>query len=213
MGGIGSGRRPGYSGKRATEDSTPLDIRRMARSGALTPGRTSSWEWTVNDLVHSSIRIRAETGMVTLSYTYRPREAAPEVINQFVDVETTPCTLGGSRPWFSCPTCRRRVAVIYGAGRLFACRRCQGLAYASQNESGDDRATRRAGRIRKLLGWPAGILNGPGGKPVGMHWRTYQRLIAEHDAMVSVAFAGMAKRLDSIHSSLDDTRARLDRRR
>ena len=91
MGGIGSGRRPGYSGKRATEDSTPLDIRRMARSGVLTPGRTSSWEWTVNDRVQSSIRIRAETGMVTLSYTYRPREAAPEVINQLVDVETTPC--------------------------------------------------------------------------------------------------------------------------
>jgi hypothetical protein len=32
------------------------------------------------------------------------------------------------------------------------------------------------------MGWEAGILNG-GGKPKGMHWKTYQRLKSRHDAL------------------------------
>ena len=67
MGGIGSGRRPSYSGKDTTEDSTPLDIRRLQRAGALTPGRFVSWQWTLNDRVYASIRIIADIGSVTLS--------------------------------------------------------------------------------------------------------------------------------------------------
>jgi hypothetical protein len=37
-------------------------------------------------------------------------------------------------------------------------------------------ASTRADKLRKRLGWEAGILNGDGGKPKGMHWKTYQRL-------------------------------------
>ena len=46
----------------------------------------------------------------------------------------TPCTLGGRRPWFRCEVCSnrgccsRRVAVLYSAGELFACRQCHQLA-------------------------------------------------------------------------------------
>jgi NAD(P)-dependent dehydrogenase (short-subunit alcohol dehydrogenase family) len=42
--------------------------------------------------------------------------------------------------------CGRRVAVLYGAGELFACRCCYGLAYASQQE-----ALHRLERARKIL--------------------------------------------------------------
>lgn len=195
MGGRGSGRRPSYAGKSTTEDSTPLDIRRLARAGALSPGRVVSWQWTVNDRVCSTIQITAAGTHVRLSYTHSRRGMPSEVINQTVGLRATPCTLGGERQWFVCPSCGRRVAVIYGAGRTFACRRCKGLAYTSQNEAADDRAARRADRIRKKLGWKAGILNGPGFRPKGMHWRTYERLLAEHDAFVSVSLAGMARRL------------------
>lgn len=202
MGGIGSGRRPGYCGKDATEDSMPLDIRRLHRAGAMSPGRSASWQWMVNDRVIASIRVHAYAGSVTLAYKYLPHGRPAEVITQTVWLETTPCALGGSRSWFTCTTCGKRVAVIYGAGRLFACRRCKRLAYTSQGEAADDRAARRADRIRKRLGWQIGILNDPGLKPKGMHLRTFDRLLARHDALVSESLAGMAKKLGLWRSRL-----------
>lgn len=202
MGGPGSGRRPTYSGKGTAEGSMPLDIRRLAKAGALQAGTSSGWQWSTGGRVHSSIRIWAEVGGVTLSYTYRPHSATPEVVSQPIRIVTTPGTLGGQRPWFACPACGKRVAVIYGAGRHFACRKCKGLAYESQTEREDDRAARKADRIRKRLGWPAGILNPSGGKPKGMHWRTFSRLSAEHDDLVLQAMEGMARQLGLLRRSL-----------
>jgi len=203
MGGIGSGRRPGYSGRNTTEDSLPLDIRRLQRAGVLNPGRFVSWQWTVNDKVHSSIRIIADTNSLTLSYSYALRGNPAEAVNQTVWLESTPCALGGHRQWFTCPSCKSRVAVIYGTGRLFACRRCKGLAYSCQGESADDRAARRADCLRKKLGWEPGILNGPGLRPKGMHLRTYERLLVRHDAFVGVSLASMARKLGSLQGQLE----------
>jgi len=210
VGGRGSGRRPSYAGKDTTEDSLPLDIRRLQRAGALSPGRTCSWRWTVNDHVRASIQIRADVWQVVLTYAYTAHQQPAERIRQTVMLETTPCTLGGRRWWFRCPTCARRVAVIYGAGRLFACRQCKQLAYGSQSENADDRASRRADRLRKQLGWEPGILNGPGGRPKGMHLQIYARLSAEHDALVEVMLHGMAKRLGMLNGRLSEIRRQIN---
>jgi hypothetical protein len=67
----------------------------------------------------------------------------------------------------------RRVAILY-AGGIFACRCCYQLAYASSREDAGGRATRRADRLRARLGWEPGILNGEGGKPKWMRWRTFE---------------------------------------
>lgn len=193
MGGPGSGRRPNYSGKRATDDSQPLDIRRLQRAGVLAPGRFATWQWTVSGSVRASISIRAEIGSISLAYNHTAHGRAAEAINQTIWLETTPCTLGGHRRWFACPACGRRVALIYGAGRLFACRQCKDLAYAGQRESADDRALRRADRIRKQLGWPAGVAHGHGSKPAGMHRATFDRLRLRHDSLVNLWALGTAK--------------------
>lgn len=200
MGGRGSGRRPTFSGKDTTEASMPLDIRRLRRAGVLVPGTACGWAWTCNDSEFASIGIRAEASQVTLTYSYQPAGRQPEVVRQVIAIETTQCTLGGRRHWFLCPLCGGRVAVVYGAGRLFGCRRCKGLAYASQSEPADDRAARRADQVRKRLGWPVGFLNGDGAKPKGMHWRTFWRLKARHDALVMVSVEGMARRLGIVSS-------------
>ncbi|MBX7135022.1 MAG: hypothetical protein K1X67_20335 [Fimbriimonadaceae bacterium] len=76
------------------------------------------------------------------------------------------------------------------------------MAYACQREAPDDRAARRADRIRKRLGWQPGILNGKGDKPKGMRWRTYERLTAEHDAFVGASLAGMARRFNLVNQRL-----------
>lgn len=204
LGGRGSGRRPGYAGKSTTADSLPLDIRRLQRAGLLTPGRVGTWQWSVGNRVRATIGVRAEAGNIALSYNYTAHGRAAEAISQTIWMESTACTLGGHRRWFACPDCSRRVAVIYGAGRLFACRRCKGLAYASQNESASDRALSRADRIRKKLGWPAGVAHGHGPKPAGMHQTTFDRLRTRHDKLVNIWVQGTAKWLGLVSGRLWD---------
>ena len=93
-----------------------------------------------------------------------------------------------------CPAagCGRRVAILYSGG-IFACRRCHRLAYASSREDVFGRSTGRAETLRARLGWDRGILNGEGGKPKWMRWRTFERLTAEHDAFVRESLAAMAQ--------------------
>ncbi len=53
----------------------------------------------------------------------------------------------------------------------------------------------RADRIREKLGWKPSILNGNGWKPKGMHWNTFERLTAQHDAFAQTALAEVTARL------------------
>ena len=83
--------------------------------------------------------------------------------------------------------------MLYG-GKIYACRHCHQLAYRTQRKQPHDRAGSKADKLRDRLGWEAGILNGNGAKPRGMHWSTFDRLESEHDALVNQTFAGiMAK--------------------
>ena len=85
-------------------------------------------------------------------------------------------------------------AILVGKPGIFACRHCRQLAYASSREDAGGRATRRADRLRARLGWEPGILNGEGGKPKWMRWRTFERLATEHDHFVGESLAVMALR-------------------
>ena len=212
MGGIGSGRRWHYGAKRTTEDSTPLDIRRLQRAGVLIQGQFFGWEWTVGGRAVANIQGRVEVDRVVLLYRHRSGDDESwQDVEQPVRFDHTPCTYGGTRRWWICPSCGRRVAVVYGPGRLFACRHCYRLVYASQREAEDDRARRQAEKIRRRLGWPAGIANPEGGKPKGMHWRTFERLSGAHDACAKASLAGVVKWLESmkrrqrgVHDIADD---------
>ncbi len=206
MGGIGSGRRWHYGAKDTINDYRAIDARRWQRDGLLTPGNAFSWEWKHNGDVSASIQVRTETCHVVLKYRHRSNGGGGDWIdkNYPVLLDWTPCNLGGERAWFLCPArgCGRRVAILYG-GAIFACRHCHQLAYPSQRETPDDRAARRAEKIRKRLGWEPGILNGNGWKPKGMHWKTFGQLTTRHDAFVQTSIAGMRARLNLIGESFD----------
>jgi len=204
MGGFGSGRQ---GGKRCTNDMQALDVRSINRAGRLTPGSWFTWQWTRNGQITSSIQLRVGTNGVVLDYRNRSGHnngGEWESMRYAVALDWTPCGFGGKRVWWRCPAvgCGRRVAVLYG-GRVFACRQCNHLAYASQREADDDRATRRADKLRNRLGWLPGILNGDGDKPKGMHWRTYWRLYGQHNVHVNAALAGMAVKLGLLGERLD----------
>jgi len=197
MGGIGSGRR-NQIGKDTTSGYRSLDVRRLHRDGLLAPGRAFGWQWSRDGEVVASISIKTIPDQVVLKYRHRTRGEDWQPMAYGVRLEWTDCHYGGSRPWFLCPAqgCGRRVAKLYhGPAGIFACRHCYRLAYDCQRESDDDRATRRAERIRQRLGWEPGILNFPGRRPKGMHRRTFEHLRTEHDVWVKAALAGMATRL------------------
>lgn len=205
MGGIGSGRQFYWGARTKTTDYRSIDIRRWHRDGLLEPGLAYGWEWKRNGEVVASIRVRTETGRVILSYKHRSSGEEWQDESYPVSLAWTECNYGGKRPWFLCPAqgCGQRVAILYGGG-IFACRHCYDLAYPCQRENKCDRLTRRADKIRDRMGWGPGILNGVEWKPKGMHWRTYERLCAEHEALVDRAIGMVAIKFNLVGDSRHD---------
>ncbi len=115
-----------------------------------------------------------------------------------IEIAWTNCNYGGRRPWFVCPECERRCAILYSPIENFVCRTCAGLYYETPLMNAGDRAAMRAKKLKRRLGWTAGgILGAYGPKPVGMHWRTFERLrlaykAAEFDAVLDIAVAAGA---------------------
>lgn len=206
MGGLGSGRQGRQSGAKQTTDRChSLDIRHWQREGLLQPEQAFVWRCMRGEAV--AISVRAEPDRLILTYQHQQGKDSWVHRQYPVRLNWTPCTLGGRRAWFECPGagCGRRVAILYLAGAgMFSCRHCHQLVYACQREGADDRAARRAGKIRTILRWPPGILSGHGLKPRGMHWRTFWRLLAQQSAFIDQALARMTKRLDMLNRRLGD---------
>lgn len=195
MGGYGSGR--SHGGRPTTSDCRALDIRRLRQRGRLEPGQAFAWQWSSNGTPLGSIGIWTERDRILLKYRHQPSGKEWQEIETPIRLDFTKCNLGGNRCWFRCPiwNCGSRVAVLYmGSKGLFACRRCYRLCYESQRENYGDRATRRADKIRERLGWFPGILSGDGPKPRGMHWRTFNRLVDQHDEFVNVSMCWAVRR-------------------
>ena len=129
-----------------------IDVRRWHREGRLRAGQSFSCAWTGGGEPLGSISVRTECdgtecdGMechaVILFYRARRWGAHKwKPIEQRVPITWTACHLGGQRPWFvrmarsNCGYRGRRAALPYATDELFACRRCCGLAYASQQEA------------------------------------------------------------------------------
>lgn len=191
MGGRGSGNFYRWGGKTKTCDILALDIRKMKALDCLLTGYAGQWNWYSRGERIARIGFSVRQSSIHLDYSVND-----EPMKYAVTLDKTPCNYGGHRTWFLCPArgCGRRVAVLYG-GRVFACRKCHDLAYASQSEAHWDRALRKADKIRDAMGWEAGIANGWGPKPKGMHWETFYSLAEQHDEASHLANVGMLQRL------------------
>jgi hypothetical protein len=169
--------RPGW--KRKAEQSMAFDVRQIARKGLLKPG-AFSWHWSNNYEEHVGsvgVRVAGDTGRVVLSYQWTPYNSEPRQVECSLWIERTPCNYGGVRPWFLCPSCGRRCAVVYfGApsGR-YACRHCVRVAYLSQCDDEMGRLWRKQRKIERQLAGGAGEWN-RWQKPKGMHQQTFDRL-------------------------------------
>ncbi len=198
MGGYGSGR-PSQHGK--TSHYRSLDVNRLAKAGHFKTGHCGGWQWTVDGKEVASISTQAEAGRLVLTYRFSEHGGPWQPITQTVPITHVSCAYGGSRTYFLCPgvvngrRCGRRVGKLYSA-RYFVCRHCLRLTYPVQSEEAQHRLLRRANKRRAALGGEPGTCSFFS-KPKGMHWRTYNRTVAEivsAEDRADIAFLGWARR-------------------
>lgn len=179
--------------KTTVEECLCLDIDRLHRKSLLTPFNflTISWNYTTadhNGRPAGSIGIVVLDNALKLSYALTDKDTGKQQdYNINVPIEWIPCSYGGTRPYFTCPDCYRRVLKLYKppSQELFSCRHCWDLTYRSCQDSGDDQARARARTERacRKLGiknygnyedayYKTYVLD----RPKGMHKKTFERL-------------------------------------
>jgi hypothetical protein len=177
--------RSAFGGRTTCESCPSIDVREWQRKGFLRTGQEFSWSWRRGGDAAGSITVRVEDAAVVMSYrSSRPGSREWKSIQQRVPIRLTACHFGGVRPWFVCPAycngrhCGRRAAILYCAGELFACLRCYGLSYASQQQTALDRGLEQARKIRMRLGGDVDLLGPFPQRPKRMHRPTFERLRA-----------------------------------
>ena len=169
MGGPGSGRWYRWDRRTTLEETQRLDIRWLHRSGYLT-AYPHSVTWHQGKHPTGAISLSLQPEGLVLEYCYRANGADWEPVREVITLYWTPCHYGGSRPWFLCPGCQRRVAILCCRGKWFLCRHCYWLPYTSQYETRLDRLYRKLRKLQDRVGEQYAR------KPKGMHWRTWERL-------------------------------------
>jgi hypothetical protein len=197
MGGKGSGRQCGWSRKPVVEDYRRLDIRRLQRDGFLISGKAFSWGWWNSKSERTAdVIIAVEHDIVRLQYKTRSSSEPLQSVDEPIPIKWTFPHYGG-RPWWECPGCGRRVAILYGA-IYFRCRHCYRLPYGCQEENDHDRLLRRVQKLRRRLGGSLSLFDRFPDKPKGMHQKTYYRLKAKGQAVeyaLNTALCGQLKGL------------------
>jgi hypothetical protein len=130
MGGPGSSRWGTTVTRVLADGLLRLDVRVLAREGALKPGVTSTVTWGSG----ASLTITVPTDdaeCVHLEYEVQTPPNMVIPIRERIRLTRTPCTFGGNRIWFACPGCGDRCAVLYAVKGGFQCRKCHCVAYAS----------------------------------------------------------------------------------
>ena len=180
MGGIGSGNYYRGSSQTTLEEMQRIDIASLNKSGFLN-GHTRSgvWRWHCGDEPSGAVTLTTIDNQLMITGQRRNYGEDWEDFEQKINLLTTPCNYGGKRYWLQCPYCFNRVGVLALGGSLFACRRCYKVPYASQQESRPDRINRAQRKLaaRMFEDEDRGI------KKKGLHWKTFERLLHEHDRL------------------------------
>lgn len=189
----GRGRWYRWDKKSTTDEYLDLDMTNFRKWADLENVCTGSLRWTFRSHESSITYIVQPSQGVRLVYQSKGLD-----YDYLVRVVTTAPNYGGKRYWWLCPSCSRRVRILYG-GSHFLCRKCKNLTYEScqQNRDYTYRIQQRQRAIMKRLGktGTVGLGNPFPDKPPYMHWKTYWKLFAEYrrlERLFSVAFvAGM----------------------
>lgn len=95
------------------------------------------------------------------------------LIEYNIPLEKKPCTYGGYKYYFHCPSCQNRFQILYCIKGIFLCRKCSNLGYFTQRLNEFDRSFEAARKIEQKLINRAGSLKV---KPPWIKNKTYMRL-------------------------------------
>jgi len=161
--------------KLLVEDYRRIDVRRLARDGFLVPGARRRLHWLSGGEVLGTITVTAGSTFVDII-----GEGGAAGVGETVTLTESDCNLGGTRPWWLCPSCDRRCALIYiDIDKALRCRECLRAVYLVSTLGRSDRRQDRVEKTRARLHFDA---SGHAVKPEGMHLKTWLRRWQEHDA-------------------------------
>ena len=190
------------------EASFRLRVSAIAKGGLLVPGARlngtvqsrDGYTGRVSGAVALDIDIAEDVGTVRLRLA-RPDAAGimQAVGDQVVTIVASRQPRGGLRWRFVCPRTGDRCETLFSpsGASAFAGRTAWRLSYLSQRRSVRDRPLERARGIRLALGGTANMMDPFPDKPVGMWWRTYDRIRARARQAEKASLGIYAARLDA----------------
>jgi hypothetical protein len=188
-----------------TDIALALDVRKLRRAGDLGGDHKVVVRWTRGESVNSVGVTFLGGEHAFVSY----RDERGEATTERIGIEWTFCNFGGERPWWTCPHCRRRCAIVYASGPSpFVCRLCASLTYETSQSDAYARANCKVNKRRERLGWERGAPSPP--KPKGMHRRTWMRLVAECLAADRMESAALGTWMECMHREIGRIARRVD---
>lgn len=165
------------------EDRLSIHVR-MLRQEITSADGWRHYSWPINKGVKNSIIFRLDGDTLILRFPANDQKEVKIQITHFA------CHLGGSRIFFLCPKCSKRISALYASE--FHCRHCLDLAYACQSETKEGRYNRKYAKFQKQLKMPPGAEGLI--KPKRMRLTTFERIrVKELFAWVmSIDFTGWA---------------------
>jgi hypothetical protein len=129
-----------YHRKTTAEESCKLAIPYLRKHGTLSGKGTGKISWTSSrtgkeTAIGLTVDVTTNEPHARFVYAVIDKQGNKTDYDYEVSLVTTPCNFGGVRYWFGCPSCGRRVAVLYLAPGdvYFRCRYCNNLSYWSRN--------------------------------------------------------------------------------
>jgi len=117
--------------KRLVTEYHALNIKTLARGGYLYSFSRFEWVWRTKGIQAATVSITMLKDSLHIMFPF-----GNDRVLQAVKLTYSFGPRGGKLSWFQCPTCRRRVGVLYHQSRMpFRCRICCALAYPSQYRS------------------------------------------------------------------------------
>ena len=194
MGGMNSTRWANTRTRRLTSDYPQLDVLMLWKNDCLGAGTRFGLRLPTSDV--SNFGGQAYADRIVL--TWRGPSYSEDCILP-VWLSWTRPNYGGSRPWFLCPHCGRRVQILYYQRDSFACRTCSDLAYQSTRLSAVRRAERKIGQLKVKLLKSEGMARG---LYAGTRARIEERISDLEDSLSQLQFAELCKHVRHLPKNL-----------